>query len=289
MSTTRASIYDLTPGAVFAERYRVVGPHRQGGLSTAFEVVDGNEERCELQVFPAGLFESPQQAKEFIATLLPWKEVACDGVLRTRELLPIQPSTLALVTDFPAGESLRACLNRRGRFGGGEVVQLGCNMLDGLDAIHERSLVHGDIKPGTVHVQGDPRPTESLLVDGGVTKGLWMAKVRGLGERTALIGTPHYAPIEQFGGDPPDVRSDIYNVAAVLFECATGVLPWPGTSFLEVFQAKLSKTPPSMTGRAPGVRVDPRLEEVIVRGCHANRHERFDSAREFRDALARLG
>src|SRR6185295_19899496 len=108
-------------------------------------------------------------------------------------------------------------------------------------------LVHGDIKPSTIYVDAKSKKLGPQLVDGGITPGLWNAK--HLGERTALIGTPFYAPVEQFGGESPDVQSDVYNVATVLFEMATGVLPWKGKSFLEVFQAKLQKTPPSMKAR----------------------------------------
>ena len=66
------------------------------------------------------------------------------------------------------------------------------------------------------------------------------------------------------------------------------VLPWPGRSFLEVFQAKLDRTPPSIDKRAPGVKVDRALEEVIVRGCLVDRDQRFASAEEFRGALQAL-
>ncbi len=107
---------------------------------------------------------------------------------------------------------------------------------------------------------------------------------KGLGEKTALIGTPYYAPMEQFGGDSPDVRSDIYNLATVLYECATGVLPWTGSSFLEVFQSKLKDAPP-MKSRAKDVEVPAPLEAAILHGCQADRRKRFASARDFQLAL----
>jgi len=131
-------------------------------------------------------------------------------------------------------------------------------------------------------VAGEGAQLEAQLVDGGVTPSLWNAK--GLGEKTALVGTPYYAPVEQFGGEAADVRSDIYNLATVLYECATGVLPWKGASFLEVFQAKL-QDPPAMKKRAPEVELDPQLEAAILRGCLADKRKRYASAREFQDAL----
>ncbi len=280
-------LHDLSPGKVVAGRYRVIRAHRQGGLSVAFEVKDEKTgERRELQLFASNLFDEPAQAEEARTILSAWKEVDSDSVLRVSDIALIGPSTIAVVTDFPVGEPLRTRLQQERRFPQEMVIAIGCQLLDGLVEIHGRSLVHGDIKPSTIHVTGHDGDVQVLLVDGGVTPALWRAK--DLGEKTALIGTPYYAPVEQFGGESPSVQSDIYNLAAVLFECVTGVLPWPGTSFVDVFQAKLARNPPSMRRRAPEVEVDPELERVIVTGCLADRKERYSSAAQFLRELSAL-
>ena len=100
-----------------------------------------------------------------------------------------------------------------------------------------------------------------------------------------MIGTPFYAPVEQFGGDSPNVQSDVYNAATVLYELAAGVLPWSGRTILEIFQAKLEKAPPSIASRAPGVQVSARLEAAIAGGLMADWRARYRSAAEFRAAL----
>ena len=71
----------------------------------------------------------------------------------------------------------------------------------------------------------------------------------------------------------------------MLFESLTGVLPWAGKSFLEVFQAKL-QDPPPMAERAADVEVSPALEAAIRRGCLADRNQRYPTAEEFRTTLA---
>jgi len=277
------SIYALTPGKTVARRYEVVRPNRQGGFSTAFEVTDRKDgSRCELQLFPSGLFENAGQAEQFRDRLRPWKEIDSEAVLAVRDVLEVDDDTLALITDLPDGEALRARLIRDERLERVEVVAIGRRLLEGLEQVHAKSLVHGDIKPYTIHARGHGPEVRPLLVDGGVTPGLWTAKA--VGDKTQLIGTPYYAPIEQFGGDAPDVRSDIYNVATVLYECLTGVVPWAGKSFLEVFQAKL-QDPLPMAERAPSVKVDGALEEVIRTGCLADRNRRYATAGEFRQAL----
>jgi len=281
------TLYDLSPGTRVAGRYTIVGPHRQGGLATVFEVRGEDGERLEMQVFPTQLFSKAGEAREFSVFLEPWTAVDSPSVLRVREVLQVQRSFLAMFTDFPAGEPLRSRFKGRGRLGEDEVIQLARHCLEGLVEIHANSLVHGDVKPATIFVTGEGSELRATLVDGGITPGLWTAK--DLGEKTALIGTPYYAPVEQFGGDSPSEGSDMYNLATVLFECLTGVLPWPGTSFLEVFQAKLDKRPPSMKARNPDVDVDEDLERVVVKGCLADRRTRYADAREFLTAIDRLG
>jgi serine/threonine-protein kinase len=278
------SVFDLVPGKVLASRYKIVRPHRQSGLSATFEATEEKTgERCELTVFPAALFDRPEQAEEYRQSLEPWKKVRSPSVARVRDLISLAGSNLLLATDFPGTTSLREWMKPKKRLEAEAVVQLGIALLDGLIAIHGQGLVHGDIKPTTIFMNGK-ETTPAQLVDGGITPGLWNAK--HLGEHTALIGTPFYAPVEQFGGESPDVLSDIYNAATVLFEATTGMLPWPGASFLEVFQAKLDKHPPSMHRRAPDVDVEPALERAIVGGLLADRRERYPTAAAFREVLA---
>ncbi|NOT29370.1 MAG: serine/threonine protein kinase [Planctomycetes bacterium] len=279
--TQYLTTYDLVKGKRLADRYTIVGARRQSGFAAAYEATDAAGERCEVSLFPAGLFDQADQAEEFRSRLVPWREIESPHVLRVREVLSLAGGLL-LVTDLPVGEGLRERMDREKRLSEAELVTLGTQLLEGLGRIHGAGLVHGDIKPRTIHVSGKGAALMAMLVDGGITPSLWNAK--GLGEKTALIGTPYYAPAEQFGGEAADVRSDIYNLATVLYECATGVLPWTGASFLEVFQSKL-KDPPPMKKRAKDVEVAPHLEAAILHACQADRRKRYGSAREFQQAL----
>jgi len=278
------SLFDLVPGKVLGDKYKIVAPSRQSGLSAAFEVTEeGSGRRLEMTVFPAALFDNEEQLEEYRQFLHGWKEVDSPYVVRVTDAINVCDTTIALVTEFPTGESLREWLRENRLLKASRARRLGIQLCQGLERIHGANLVHGDIKPQTIHVTEDRKGLQAQLVDGGITPGLWNAK--HLGDHTALIGTPYYAPVEQFGGDAADVQSDIYNVATVLFELVTGNLPWPGASFLEVFQAKLDRNAPSMSARAPEVDVDPALEEAVVRGLMADKRERYATAGEFRKAL----
>jgi serine/threonine-protein kinase len=287
MSHEGFSLFDLEPGKTVADRYKIKRSHRQNALAATLEATDQKTGvRCELTVFPAALFEDEAQAEEFRLAWMPWKEIRSQHVARVLEVHRVHGSNLLLVSELPEGATLRTILEQRTRLDAQTTRRIGLQLLDGLAAIHEHSLVHGDIKPSTIHMSDKGGNPHATLVDGGVTPALWRAK--HLGERTALIGTPFYAPVEQFGGDAPDVQTDVYNLATVLFEVVTGMLPWPGRNFLEIFQSKLEKSAPSMRVRAPKVDVPSELERAIVRGLLADRSERYGSAKEFRQRLAEV-
>jgi len=283
MPTKTITLFDLAPGKVLLDRYKISGTSRHGGMSTAFEAEDTKHKgSCELQLFPAALFENKKQAAEFAGSLTQWMQIESPHALRVREVHALDDGTILLVSDLPPKASLKEWRGER-VLPVDEALELGQQLCAGLAGIHAAGLVHGDIKPHTVHVD-DKKKLRAVLVDGGITPGLWSAK--HLGDKTALIGTPFYAPVEQFGGESPDVQSDVYNLATVLYELVTGVLPWKGKSFLEVFQAKLQKTPPAMKARAPKVEVPRAVEVAILRGLMADRQERTKSAVEFQRELA---
>jgi serine/threonine protein kinase len=284
MTTKTLSLFDLAPGKTLLDRYHIVRVNRHGGMSTTFEVEDraNGTSTAEMQVFPAALFESHRQSLEFAQAMHVWKAVDAASVLKVRDVHSFDDGTILFLTDLPPGESLREWEKEHKRAEVADVVDIGLHLLDGLIAIHATGLVHGDIKPHTIHID-TKKKNRVTLVDGGITPSLWTAK--HLGDKTALIGTPVYAPVEQFGGDSPDVQSDVYNLATVLFELATGTIPWKGKSFLDVFQAKLSKSPPSMKACAPKVSVPDDLENAIVKGLLADRRERYASAAQFKKAL----
>jgi serine/threonine-protein kinase len=288
MSHATFSIFDLQPGRSVLDRFRITKPLRQSGLSAAFEAHDEHAEpaqtRCALVVFSGALFEGAKQAEEFRATWKPWTRAKSEHLARVREVVALPGHGTMLVVDPSDETSLKELLRQRGALSAAEVQALGLQLADALEAIHAQKLVHGDIKPQNILVTERDGSLHATLVDGGITTGMWSAK--HLGEHTALIGTPYYAPIEQFGGESPDRQSDIYNVSTVLFECATGVLPWPGKTLLEVFQAKLDRSEPSMKRRAPKCVVPAALEAAIVKGLLADRDERYVNATEFREALS---
>jgi serine/threonine protein kinase len=285
MSQKSLTLFDLVPGKTLLERFRVKKACRHGGIATTFEVEDTfeNDAKRELQIFPGAIFDRPEQGAEFAVAMGEWRQVQSESVLSVLDVVALEDGTVLLVTDFPPGHSLRDWIQEHGKMPWKRVVRIGLQLLGGLEQVHDVDLVHGDVKPSTIQITKDH---DATLVDGGITPALW--DIKHLGDRTQLVGTPVYAPVEQFGGDAPDVQSDVYATATVLFELLSGSVPWKGKSFLEVFQAKLDRKPPSLSRAAPEVELPDGLEEILAEGMMADSNERFGSAGEFRERLETL-
>lgn len=275
-------LFDLVPGKVLLDRYTLVGPRRETGMSMAYEVEDAEGGTRELSIFPAGLFEDADQGRSFATKLEAWVGLDVPGLPAMHASIPLQDGGVALVADLVAGESLRTHHQEdRGPLELDQALALGRRLLTALVDLHGRGLVHGDVKPASIWIDGVPGGAR--LTDGGVTGALWEAK--HLGTRTALIGTPYYAPIEQFSGDAPTVKSDQYNVGTVLYEALTGVLPWQGTGYIEVFQSKMEPGAPSMRLRNRDVEIPAEIEEAVGRSLRAKQAERYEDCAAFLAAL----
>jgi serine/threonine-protein kinase len=173
--------------------------------------------------------------------------------------------TLYYVMPFVKGESLEKRLRRDNRVPADEVVRIGRDVARGLHAAHQEEVIHRDIKPGNVMLT----PTYALIMDFGIAK-LLAGGDDDLVTAGGWLGTPAYMAPEQFEGIA-DARSDVYALAAVLYQALTG-RNWP---------SPLSADPPDWTG------IQPSLQQVLERALAGASDARWRDAAAFEEALER--
>ena len=150
-----------------------------------------------------------------------------------------------------------------------------------LSAAHGAGLVHRDIKPDNIMLEGDERRV--LVMDFGIAKPLSVQDV-SLTATGMIIGTPQYMSPEQGSGDTVDHRSDIYSLGVVGYQLITGQLPFTGGSVIALLMQHATADPPSMLEARPDCPTD--LERAIRRCLAKAPEQRWQSASELRDALA---
>ncbi|WP_437991540.1 AAA family ATPase [Sorangium sp. So ce145] len=203
------------------------------------------------------------------------KHLDLDGVVRVHEL-EVRLDYAALVMEYFAGRSLRAILDGNGEgVGLAQAVRIALQLADTLGAIHERNIVHKDIKPSNIIVDSDVRT--SKLTDFSIASLL-------PGERAAVVdpwsvgeGTLQYISPEQTGrmNRSIDFRSDYYSLGVTLYELTTRRLPFETTDPLELVHHHIAKTPVAPHLIRPAI--PEALSRVIMKLLSKTAEDRYQS------------
>jgi eukaryotic-like serine/threonine-protein kinase len=153
------------------------------------------------------------------------------------------------------------------------------DILGALRIAHRRGLVHRDIKPHNVLVDGEGR---LKVTDFGIAR----SSASQMTEAGSIIGTAQYLSPEQARGAPVDQRSDLYSVGVVLYELLTGAVPFSGATPLEIAMKHLSEVPQPPSRIRP--EIPPDLDRVVLRALAKDPNDRFQSAEEMDADLARV-
>ena len=197
-----------------------------------------------------------------------------------------------LVMEFLEGQSLADRL-KKGPLPPKETLRIGGEICEALEVAHRAGIIHRDLKPANMML------TKSgvKLMDFGLAKaaveavvgndaGLLISTAKTLTGGSplttagAVVGTIQYMSPEQIEGKPADVRSDIFALGAVLYECATGKRPFDGKSQISIASAILEKAPEPLSNLQP--LSPPALERVVNTCLEKNPDDRFQSARDVR-------
>ena len=281
----------IDPGTEIDARYRVVRLLGEGGMGAVYEVEHlGVGKRLAIKMLHAHYARQPEAVKRFAREA---RAAAAIGHPNIVEVIDtgMHRAEPYMVMELLRGETLAERLARAAAITTREVCGvIGC-VLSALASAHSKGIVHRDLKPENVFLAEYGGVTTVKLLDFGVSK--FRSEAGTLFETTQEglpVGTPAYmAPEQWMGRRDIDHRADLFAVGVMLFEMLTGGFPYEGASqgelFLEIVRG--SEAPPLPSTIAPGV---PRaIDAVVLRALRRERDERFQSAREFLDALRPFG
>ena len=256
--------------------YRILSRIGKGTYGIVFEaehVITKRVDALKVMLDTAGLAEDEER---FL------REIQVQAKLQHPNIAAVYqafraPCGLVLAMERVAGESLRTVLDR-GRVPLATGLRYILDTLAGLDFAGQAGVSHRDIKPENIMITPDGGVK---ITDFGLAHVANCARLTGSGES---LGTPWYIAPEQVDGKGQvDARTDIYSTGVVLYEVATGRLPFPGTNGFSVMRAHLEKEPTPPVQLAP--EIGARLSAVILRAMEKAPSRRFPSAAAFRSAI----
>ena len=271
----------LPGGHTLQNRYRVVSPLGQGGMGAVYRASDT---RLNVSVALKEMTHQPGLDQRMLAQLRQQfrQEATILAQLNHPNLVNVtdffeEGGSAYLVMTLVEGNSLGARIKQQGALPEAAVLNWAYHLLDALGYCHSRGVIHRDIKPQNIIIRSDG---QAVLVDFGLVK-LW--DPRDPRTQTAMqgMGTPQYAPPEQYGADPghhTDPRSDVYSVGATLYHALTARMPPTVTE-------RMADPHQFVAPRRLNPGLNPQTEASILRAMELPRDRRFRNTQEMAAAL----
>jgi tRNA A-37 threonylcarbamoyl transferase component Bud32 len=261
-------------GETIAGRYGLEEVVGHGGMSTVYKAHDTLLERnVALKI----LHQQYNEDEDFVERFK--REARSVAQLQHPNIVTVidrgeEDGRQYIVFEYIDGENLKELVVRKGRLDVREALEIALKIARGLGFAHDHGLVHRDVKPQNVLLNGDGG---AKVTDFGIARSLDVD--RGVTQTGTVLGTSNYIAPEQASGQPVDAHTDVYSLGVVLYEMLTGELPFPGEHFVAVAMKHIQEPSPSVLDVRGDVPL--RVAEMIDRALEKDPEQRFPTMDAF--------
>jgi eukaryotic-like serine/threonine-protein kinase len=285
----------LVPGYILAGRYRILKTLGEGGMGAVFQAHDDEVDRIvALKMIRQELASSAEMLRRFRQELVLARQITHLNVVRIYDI-GVSEAGRFISMEFIEGRELAAILEERGKLPPKEAAEIMVQVCQGLGAAHAQGVVHRDLKPQNIMIDGQGRAAvmDFGIAHAGDVGGLLVAgAAAGSGSRAAaanrtqigsLLGTPRYMSPEQARAERVDNRSDLFTAGLILYELTTGDLPPMSTKLQNILLDRGTKQiePPGKSH--PEI---PRaLKKIMARCLQLDPAKRYQTAEDLASEL----
>ena len=262
------TLASLGAGSVIGNRYEVLSVLGTGGMGVVLKARDRQlDDVVALKMLKGeALGQDPAALERFKQELKLARRIAHRYILRTYDYGEYDNYYL-ISMEYVKGITLKHLIVQRGILPIKIALQISKQICSGLDAAHEKGIIHRDIKPQNILLEstGDVK-----IMDFGIAS---VADARGLTMTGTVMGTPDYMSPEQAQGASMDARTDIYSTGVLMFEMFCGKLPFSAAQPLAVLHKHLNEPPPSP--RIMNPELPPELEVILLKALAKRPEQRY--------------
>ncbi|MCO4762421.1 MAG: protein kinase [Myxococcales bacterium] len=287
-----ATEHDPLLGTVFAERYRIERRLGAGGMGCVYAATQLSMSReVALKVLNPELSDSDSAVKRFVREMKASTKVEHPNTIRVYDFGKSDEGRLFLAMELLPGQTLHQALRTAGALPTARLLRIAEQIARALSAAHAEGIVHRDLKPENVMLIDKYGERDQVRVldfgiarfaEGGVDN-----SEPALTRTGTLIGTPLYMSPEQALGKPVDHRSDLYSLGVLLYQMATGVVPFTAETPIRVLFMHANDMPKPPSAIASG-RLPKRLETLILKLLEKSPDQRYADATAVIDALRKV-
>ncbi len=271
-------------GATLSGRYLVTRKVGQGGMGAVYEATHTLiGKRVAVKV----LLEKYARREAIVQRLEQEARLASSGqnehIIDITDFGRTDDGRTFVVMEYLEGESLSECLARETRLPEQRILRIASQAASALAAAHAKGIVHRDVKPENLFLLRRKDQDFVKVVDFGISKSLRASdeaeELPRLTQTGMVLGTPLYMSPEQARGDDElDARVDIYALGVIMYEAATGQVPFIGNNYLSVISQVLNEEPRSPRELRP--ELSEEFEAIVLRAMDKDRGARYASAGE---------
>ena len=267
-------------GQIFDRRYKIVKIIGVGGMAVVFEAVDMVMKRTvAVKMLREEISNDAQSVKRFINESKAVSMLSHDNIVSIYDV-SVKENLKYIVMELVDGITLKNYMNQRGALPTEELLRYTEQILRALEHAHSKGIIHRDIKPQNIMLLKNGR---IKVADFGIAK---LPNAETVTMTDKAIGTVFYISPEQASGKKIDPRSDLYSLGVVMYEMATGQLPFNAESPVSVALMQVSKQPRPPREINPNIPVG--LEQLILGAMEKNPDRRLQSARQMLRPVTQL-
>jgi serine/threonine-protein kinase len=264
--------------------YTLLAHVGEGGTATVYRAQHPTRGIAAVKILRSRMGQDPVAVKRFLREAEFGSRLDHPNIVRTYEYGEAD-GMYYLALEWAQGEPLANFLTAAGPLAPDVAARIIEQLGAALSTAHAAGIIHRDLKPANIIY--DPSSRTARLLDFGIARDADDDPAQRLTRAGFFVGTLQYVAPEALSGELVKEQADVYSLATIAYHLLTAQLPYPGKNPRELFQQLLTKPPIPLGQAVRGLRFNPELEAVVMKGLERDLGKRYQTIREFASAFCR--